>query len=313
MGFFKYLFRRKVILNYSLDVLYFHSPEYLLSFIFYPNLKSKLVLHMHGAVTATRISRFYFARNKLFNLLWDFVQRIALLKADKVITIDNDCESLLKKYNIVYKGFPIRNAVNKNIFFFDGHKREKLRNKLNVLHKEKILLFIGRIVKSKNLELFIKSLKILTENNVNIWYGIIVGFGSEYKNIKKEILRNNLESKLFLFDSQENSSLIDFYCAADIFFLPSLNEGFPMVLLEAIACGLPCIAFNVGGINEIISNEVNGRLVSKSKNNPVEIIENINKILKEERYSDRNKISKSIEIFSGEVIGEKINNLFSSM
>ena len=68
---------------------------------------------------------------------------------------------------------------------------------------------------------------------------------------------------------------------ADVLVLPSLSEGFPVTILEAMASGLPVIATRVGGVPEIIENNVNGYLVETE--NPQEIAEALLTLLRDEQ------------------------------
>lgn len=56
----------------------------------------------------------------------------------------------------------------------------------------------------------------------------------------------------------DTSTLVDIYNAASVFVLPSLSENLPNTIMEAMACGTPCIGFNVGGIPEEIDHKKNG-------------------------------------------------------
>ena len=142
---------------------------------------------------------------------------------------------------------------------------------------------------------------------------MVIGNGTEQKNIIKLVDEYNLRNRFIFITSIMNYDLPKIYCAADIFLLPSINEGFPMVLLESISCGLPSIAFDVGGISEIIYNGVNGWIINKEKHNAKEIIKNINKILDEKVNLDRQKISESINHFSAEIMANILNSLFTSI
>jgi glycosyltransferase involved in cell wall biosynthesis len=78
--------------------------------------------------------------------------------------------------------------------------------------------------------------------------------------LKHQIARQGLNDRIFLMGSRDQAELADWYRAADVLALPSRSEGFPNVLLEALACGLPFVASRVGGILEIADCGV-GRLV----------------------------------------------------
>ena len=309
----QYFLNRKLIANHGFDIIYFHSAEFIIPFIFNRNTKSVFVLHLHGAGNPIEVSRFHLARNKIFSRIWKGIEKLSFLRSDKIITIDNDCEQLLRNYNLYNKAFPLRNPINRKIFFFDDNKRTMLRNKLNIKPDDMVLLFVGRIEKFKHLDLFIESIKILKEKNNYKWYGIILGSGSEVNRINELITINHLEENIIRISDMLNSELSNLYCAADIFLLPSINEGFPMVLLEAISCGLASIAFDVGGISEIIHNGLNGYSINKSNHNSNEIVNYISRILNGKNDIDRLKISNSINNYSSEIIGAKLNNLFNDL
>jgi glycosyltransferase involved in cell wall biosynthesis len=92
-----------------------------------------------------------------------------------------------------------------------------------------------------------------------------MGDGELHNELSAHITKNNTEKQIALLGFVQNGSI--YYNAFDIFFLPSLKEGVPYVLLEAGIAGLPCIAGNVGGIPEVIENEKSGLLVTPSNTN----------------------------------------------
>ena len=92
---------------------------------------------------------------------------------------------------------------------------------------------------------------------------VLVGPGPDFLNIKKIIETHKLNNRIHLIGNQPNDQIPDWLSAADIFALPSHNEGLPIVILEAMACGLPVIGTRVGGIPEEIENEKNGILIDK--------------------------------------------------
>jgi glycosyltransferase involved in cell wall biosynthesis len=124
--------------------------------------------------------------------------------------------------------------------------------------------------------------------------------------MKKELLafikKEKLEGKLIL-QEPISSNIDDEYCNASIFALASRFEAFPMVLLEAMIFGVPCISFDcLSGPSDIISNNEDGILVEKE--NPIKLAEAINKLI--EDSSLRNKMSvkafENIQRFSAQKI-----------
>jgi len=118
------------------------------------------------------------------------------------------------------------------------------------------LIFVGRIEKAKGIENLLETLKRIKEYNFHL---TIVGdgnFKSEYSALTKKLEINNNVSFTGFIPYGEN--LLSIIKEHDIFILPSLSEGLPQVILEAMACGILVLASNVGGIPLIVKNGFNG-------------------------------------------------------
>ena len=89
---------------------------------------------------------------------------------------------------------------------------------------------------------------------------VLIGQGELEEETAQYIIAKNAEQHICMLGFVQNAAL--YYCAFDVFFLPSLKEGVPYVLLEAGIAGLACIASRVGGIPEVIVHEKSGLLVS---------------------------------------------------
>ncbi len=116
-----------------------------------------------------------------------------------------------------------------------------------------VFLFLGRLEKRKGADILLQAWKEFSPGL--LW---IVGTGPEEHTL--QTLSNELELQNVSFHGPTQTPL-DFYQAADVFVFPSLKEGSPNVLLEAMSCGLPCIATRIGGIVDLMSNESEGLLV----------------------------------------------------
>lgn len=137
----------------------------------------------------------------------------------------------LNKFKIFYNAIPV------NEFLFNQSKRKIVRNSLKLNHA-KIIIQIGSLIKIKN---HIKSIEILSELNKtdNLFHLLVVGEGKLKPDLlEKTIELNQLNNVTFLGATDHIS---DFLCASDIMLLPSLIEGSPTVVLEAMANGLPTI------------------------------------------------------------------------
>ena len=115
------------------------------------------------------------------------------------------------------------------------------------LPKKYDLIFVGRLVENKGINLFVEAVKQL---NVK---ALIVGDGPLYDKIKFEIINSKLEIKLhgWAKDSLEVAELIN---KSKILVMPSYNEGGPRVVVEAMACGVPVLATPVGIVPDLLKN-----------------------------------------------------------
>lgn len=123
---------------------------------------------------------------------------------------------------------------------------------------EKInVLFMGRIGKRKGIYAIIEAAKLITNPNIEInLYG-----DGDLKKFEKLINENNLQNKIKLKDWISADKKDEAYRSADIYILPSYEEGLPMSVLEAISYELPVISTPVGGTPEAVEDNVNGFLI----------------------------------------------------
>ncbi len=120
------------------------------------------------------------------------------------------------------------------------------------------LLFLGWIEKNKGIYDILKAAEILKNENME-W--IIGGNGSEFENAKKWVTHHGLGNIVKLEGWILNERKLDLLRSSHIFVLPSYREGLPNALLEAMQAGLAVISTNVGGIPDVIKNDINGFLI----------------------------------------------------
>ncbi len=109
------------------------------------------------------------------------------------------------------------------------------------LKKEWVISYVGRIHPVKGVDYFLEAAKNLNDPKLKF---LVVGDGSHMPQVRRFIQENNLESRVILTGWRDDVS--DILAASDIYVLPSLSEGLPTSLLEAMAAGLPCIVADIG-------------------------------------------------------------------
>lgn len=92
---------------------------------------------------------------------------------------------------------------------------------------------------------------------------LVIGDGPEKKNIEYGILNMGMAERVKFIGWIPQNEIAGYMAMADVFIMPSEEEGFPHVLLEAMAAGLPFVAFDVGGVKEIVPPEWQKYVVEK--------------------------------------------------
>ena len=172
-----------------------------------------------------------------------------VLRASSFVTVFTEDQKLEvnRKYGVELEKIKvIPNGVEEK-FYYD---------KPRTLHKKPRLLFVGRLDIQKNVQLLLNALDGISEQ----FETTIVGEGSLSSDLRKMAKSLKLKNIKFV-GRKDDKELLNYYKRSDIFVLPSEREGMPLVLLEAMAMGLPIVATNVTGTRDVVKNGKNGYLV----------------------------------------------------
>ena len=173
------------------------------------------------------------------------------------------------------------------------------REKSNL--KNKNLITISRLDPGKRNNEIIDIVKNLNDKEVKL---TIIGDGQEFKNLQEQICNLNLEEQVTLTGYLSKEEIKNYFLDSSIFLMASISEGLPMVLLEAMSYGLPCIAYETeSGVNDIIDNNING-FVIKDRNKK-EYINKLKELLsdttKRIKFGDAAK-NKSLKFSNKEIL-----------
>jgi glycosyltransferase involved in cell wall biosynthesis len=206
------------------------------------------------------------------------IGKSVLKHADKITTVSKETlKYVLKLGADQTKTQVIYNGVDTD--FFRPVDKAKSRKKLGLPKNRKIILSVRRLVYKNGLDTLIESAPLVAKNHPDALF-VVAGKGPSRKLIEDRIKELRIQNNVKLAGFVPDEQLPVYYDAADIFMLPSASgEGLPLVLLEAMACGLPVIATAVGGTPEIIEHMKNGVLVPPI--NPQAIAEALSKLLSE--------------------------------
>ncbi len=190
-----------------------------------------------------------------------FIKKFLYSKLDASITVSNkNKETLIKNFDlpenkirVIYNCIDIDHIKN-----YDSEIVKELRHKFSINNSSLVFGTVGRLHKQKGHECLINASKEVIEKIPNSLF-LFVGQGKLKDQLIRKINDKNISEHFRIVGYQEN--LPEILALIDIFVLPSISEGFPFSVLEAMAARKPVIATNVGGIPEIITNNVNGILV----------------------------------------------------
>jgi teichuronic acid biosynthesis glycosyltransferase TuaC len=186
------------------------------------------------------------------------IQRV-LQRADAVVAVSRDLrEKLLNlgidedKVQVVYRG------VDEETY--SPGDQVSSRKQLNLPMGRPILLWVGRMVPVKGLDILLQAIQILKSRQIRV-LAILAGDGPLRKTLQSEVDARGLGEYVRFVGSVSHGELPTWYRAADLTVLPSRSEGVPNVLLESISCNTPFVASRVGGIPEIATEPID-RLVT---------------------------------------------------
>jgi len=207
---------------------------------------------------------------------------------------------------------PIPNFVNHTT---DNEFLKKFKNKIT-LSDRKIILYFGRLVEHKGVEYLIRALLEIKEKNVHL---VIAGDGYLLDELKKLTESLGLQKMVTFFGRASSEELGWLQDMSDIFVCPSIidsqgyTEGLGLVIPEAMESGIPVIATSVGGIKDIIKNEVNELLVPQK--NPSSIADSIKRILHDDKLTQNIIESSKITLdqFNPASIAQQHFHLFQNI
>jgi glycogen(starch) synthase len=196
-----------------------------------------------------------------------FMQRLSKLEeetaknATMVVTISNySLEKIQKYYGIEQSKVRIvPNGVD--IEKFKPMDTKEVRQQFG-LGKEPCVLFVGSLIPRKGLPFLVEAAKKVVRIQADTKF-LIAGDGPLRNQLYDSLKTANLSGNFKFLGNLKDNVLSAIYNCADVFVLPSIQEGQGIVLLEAQASGKPVVAFDIGGVNETLQNKETGLLVKQ--------------------------------------------------
>jgi glycosyltransferase involved in cell wall biosynthesis len=292
----------------SSDIIHVHGHPYLSSF-----LAAKIAKKYSKPLVLTQHNTFI----EYGSSLWDHVEWLndyaigkqVLKEADKIVVVSNATGNYVlslgadpEKIRVLHNGVDVSRFRPLN-----GVKNE-MRKKLGISKDSSVVLTVRRLVYKNGIDTLIESAKKAIKKNPRLVF-LVVGKGPDFEKVKEKIEQLGMQKNFRLTGFISDEDLPFYYNIADFFVLPSKSgEGLPLVALEAMACGVPVIATNVGGISEVMKEDY-GKLVPP--NSPDSLAEAILefshrelstlkkdlRVMIEQKYSWDKNVEKLVEIY----------------
>jgi teichuronic acid biosynthesis glycosyltransferase TuaC len=242
------------------DIIHVHGHPYLSSL-----LAAKIAKRCSKPLVVTQHNTFI----EYESSFWDHVEWLndlaigkqVLKDADKIVAVSN----ATKNYVLSLGADPektevLHNGVDLNRFKPLTEIKNEMRQHLGIPKDANVVITVRRLVYKNGIDTLIESAKVAIKKNPRIVF-LAVGKGPDLLQIQEKIRQLEIEKNFKLTGFIPDEKLPFYYNAADFFVLPSKSgEGLPLVALEAMSCGLPIIATNVGGTSEIMAENY-GKLV----------------------------------------------------
>ncbi|MBE8564347.1 glycosyltransferase [Vibrio sp. OPT20] len=287
---FKKWFKKYVLKHGWPDIIHLHS--------FLNGELARWIKNEYGIPFVVTEHYTGFARGALNISQKNMAQKV-FYDSSVAIAVSNEFSKLLEgSYNLPFQYIP--NIVDTEVF--------KLKNKSSC--DSFVFTNIAYFHKKKNQLELVRAFALAFADNNRVKLNI-VGGGSEYKNLCSLVKDLNLESQVTIKGSATKNEVIDILRNSDAFVLSSEFETFGVVIIEAMSCGLPCIATKCGGPESIITSENLGILCEKNReslsSSMLSLYENYS------YYSPENIRRHVKENFSEDAVYSKLINVYSSI
>ena len=275
-----------------------HAQKPLELFPFLLRKNNKKILTLHGP----ELKRVRFKKGKMFNFFYHFTEKFILKKADTIIIVDKGTYNYYTKEYSFLKNkieiIPI--GIDTEQFYpFDKISNRKL---LQLDDKDKIIIFIGRLEKEKNVKFLIDSFE-LVHRKIQDTKLIIIGRGNCKTELTAHAKGKGISNIIFKGEIP-NNMIPKFLSIADVLALCSIYEGSPTVIKESLACNTPVVSLDVGDVKDVLKDFGDSYIAKRDIN---DFADKLIIVLSSNGEID---YSKSIRQYSNIVIAQKTLDIY---
>ena len=296
---------KRILRDNHYDCISCHTPiaSFLVRYASRKYPKTYVIYTAHGF-------HFYRGCARKNELLFRNAERIAAKYTDTLVTINQQDYAASQQFCLKKGGRCVYiPGVGVNLREIDSRLKNSTltRSMLGLLPEDTVMLSVGETNENKNHLFVIRSMEKEFHQNPHLKY-LICGDGKLFNQYQEEIRNRNLSDQVVLLGFRKD--VIEILGIADIFVFPSLREGFPLSIMEAMACGVPVIASRIRGNEDLIEDEING--FTYAVNDQKDFLRKINQMIANpalrQKFKDASKTK--VAAYSSEIIDKQILALY---
>lgn len=259
-------------------------------------INKKLIITFHYSQT----EKFVKKHKKFFNFVLKYVKKMILVSNKQKVIISSLFPRFSNKITVIPNGYV------SDLFY--PRVTEECRKDLNLPIGKKIIFNISNLIETKGHKYLIEAVEEMVKHRKDV-FCFIAGKGYLKNELENKIISSGLEGHVKLVGWISDEEIPIWMNASDVFVLPSLAEGNPIVMFECLGCGKPFVGSEVGGEPEIIISEDYGLLCEPA--NPKELAEIV--LIALDKEWDHEKIREYSEQFTWESIAKGTLKVYETL
>lgn len=292
------------------DIIHVHTPPR-----FFPESIAFYKLFEKGAPLITTYHLHNEGLDSISRAVWNVHNRLVMRwvfeNTKRVIVLTEKYKTLVSSE---FKTNPekiqvIPNGVDDKIFNPRNYQTKSSRSEFSIF-EENVILFIGRLVKEKGVDYLLKAMQVVKRHTNDVIL-VIVGTGQHESYLRSLCQKLDLYRNVRFMGKLSDDDIPKILSSADLLVLPSLTEGLPTVLLEAMAMEKPTVATDAGGNPEVVLNEKTGFVVERR--NVTKMADAIISILSDKkRARSMGQLGRKLIVdkYSWEIVARKVLEVY---
>lgn len=248
--------------KYKVPVVYtYHTryEQYLHHIKSYSKLVDKYEEENHRLLKTVEGKLIHLGRDKFV----PFHNRVFMNKCDRIIVPTNNMKEVLVSQQVKSKMDILPTGLGEEAYQNNDKLSSRIR-KQYIGNKKYLLCSVSRLEKEKNIEFIIRGMFELKKRIGGIFRLLIIGDGTQREKIEEMVWGLDLEDEISFLGTLQQDEITNYYRACNAFVFASKSETQGIVILEAMAAGLPVVAIKASGVEDIVRNGENGFMTEES-------------------------------------------------